>query len=235
MLKCVAIDDEELALDLLEDNISRLPFLQLTARFHDAVQAAEYVREQKPDLVFPDIHMPGLSGIALIRQLTYKPMFILVTAYEEYAVESYDLNVVDYLMKPVPFERFAQACNKALDLFLLKKNVNAHQPEEWCYVKTGYQMVKVQYNDIVWIEGLRDYVKIHLKSDVHPIVTRANIKSLETQLPSSMFVRIHRSYIVSKKHISAVTRSGVFIGSLELTFGENYRHVAAELTGFAIG
>ncbi|HEX8462416.1 MAG TPA: response regulator transcription factor [Segetibacter sp.] len=233
MLTCVAIDDEELALELLADNISKVPFLQLAAACSNPVEAINVIQQQQVDLVFLDIQMPGLTGLQLIKTLTNKPMFILVTAYEKYALDGFDLNVVDYLVKPVSFDRFLKACNKALELHQLKNKspeLKESTPDHF-FLNVDYSHLKVAFADIVWIEGLKDYIKIHLKSTSKPIVARISMKSLEDLLPVSMFMRVQKSYIVAKGCITAVRKNSIFIGATELPVGENYKDAVTALLG----
>lgn len=237
MLKCIAIDDEELALELLEDNISKVPFLKLVISTHNPLEAINIIQQEQIDLVFLDIQMPGLTGLQLIKSLPNKPMFILVTAYEKYALEGYDLNVVDYLVKPVPLDRFIKACNKARELYLLKNKPATPVKEEdtgYFFINVDYSHLKVVFTDILWMEGLKDYIKIHLKSTAKPVVARISMKSLEDLLPSSKFIRIQKSYIVSKESITAVRKNSVFIGATELPIGENYKDGVVALLGKSI-
>jgi DNA-binding LytR/AlgR family response regulator len=234
MLRCIAIDDEELALELLEDNISKVPYLQLVAKCGNPIEAINIIQQQKIDLVFLDIQMPGLTGLQVIQSLSVKPMFILVTAYEKYALEGYNLNVVDYLVKPVPLDRFIKACNKAWELYQLKNKSEetVKEPEaEYFFINVDYSHIKVVFADIVWVEGLKDYIKIHLKSTAKPIVARISMKSIEEQLPPSKFIRIQKSYIVSKDSITAVRKNSIFIGNNELPIGESYKDAVMALLG----
>ena len=226
MLRCIAIDDEELALELLEDNISKVEYLELVGKFNNPLKAIQILQEQEIDLVFLDIQMPGLSGLQLIQSIQNKPMFILVTAYEKFALEGFDLNVVDYLVKPVPLDRFIKACNKAWELHNLKtqsKQPSDQNTPDYFFVNVDYSLLKIVRSDIIYINGLKDYVKIHLKSSTKPIVPRITMKGLEELLPDSQFIRIHKSYIVSINSITAVRKNSVFIGTLELPVSENYR------------
>lgn len=234
MLRCIAIDDEELALELLEDNISRVPFLQLVTSTSNPIEAIGILQNHHIDLVFLDIQMPGLTGLQLIQSLPNKPMFILVTAYEKYALEGYTLNVVDYLVKPVPLDRFIKACNKAWELYQLKsKPVTNIKEEEQSYffVNVDYSHLKVVFADILYIEGLKDYLKIHLKSTSKPIVARISMKGIEDILPNTKFIRIQKSYIVSKESITALRRNSIFIGLTELPIGESYKEAVTALLG----
>ncbi len=227
MLRCIAIDDEELALELLEDNISKVEYLELVGKFNNPLKAIQVLQEQSIDLVFLDIQMPGLTGLQLIQSIPNKPMFILVTAYEKFALDGFDLNVVDYLVKPVPLDRFIQACNKAWELHKLKtqsKQITNQNTPDYFFVNVDYSLLKIIRSDIIYIEGLKDYVKIHLKSTAKPIVPRITMKGLEELLPNSQFIRIHKSYIVSINSITAVRKNSVFIGTLELPVSDNYRN-----------
>ena len=226
MLRCIAIDDEELALELLEDNISKVEYLELVGKFNNPLKAIQILQEQEIDLVFLDIQMPGLSGLQLIQSIQNKPMFILVTAYEKFALEGFDLNVVDYLVKPVPLDRFIKACNKAWELHNLKtqsKQPSDQKTHDYFFVNVDYSLLKIVRSDIIYINGLKDYVKIHLKSSPKPIVPRITMKRLEELLPDSQFIRIHKSYIVSINSITAIRKNIVFIGTLELPVSDNYR------------
>ena len=233
MIRCLAVDDEPLALELLEDNISKLPYLELVAACDNAMDAMKIMQQETIDLIFLDIQMPGLTGLQFIQSMTVKPMIILITAYEKYALEGFNLDVTDYLVKPVSLDRFIKACNKAQQLFELraaKTAVPATNPG-YFFVNVEYSLVKVTNADIVYIEGLKDYIKIHLKAPQRPIVTRMAMKSIEEQLPSAEFLRIHKSYIVSIAFITAVRKSSVFINTLELPVSDNYRDVVTSLTG----
>jgi two-component system, LytTR family, response regulator len=226
MLRCIAIDDEELALELLEDNIRKVPFLQLVATCSNALEAMKVLQEQPVDLVFCDIQMPGLTGLQFIQSVPKSCMFILVTAYEKYALEGFNLNVVDYLVKPVPLDRFIKASNKAWELYQLKnKSTPAAQaePADYFFIHVDYSLLKISFADITWIEGLKDYVKIHLKSSERPVIARMSLKALEEQLPAAAFLRIHKSYIVSKAAVTAIRKNSVFLKTLELPVGDIYK------------
>ncbi|HNP22227.1 MAG TPA: LytTR family DNA-binding domain-containing protein [Panacibacter sp.] len=233
MLRCIAVDDEPLALDLLVDNISQVPYLQLIEQCSNAFEAINILQQQPIDLIFLDIQMPGLTGLQFIQSMPQKPMIILVTAYEKYALDGFNLDVTDYLVKPVSFERFVKACNKALELFELKnkKEVATENGNDYIFVNVEYKLLKVVLTDIVWIEGLKDYIKIHLKSTNRPVITRMSLKTIEEQLPSGKFIRVHKSYIVSVNYITAVMKNSIFIGELELPVGDLYRDVLHNLTG----
>jgi DNA-binding LytR/AlgR family response regulator len=233
MMRCIAVDDEKLVLDLLVDNISQVPYLQLIKACRNALEAIEVLQHEKIDLIFLDIQMPKLSGLQLIQTLAQPPMIILITAYEKYALESYNLNVVDYLLKPVSFERFLKACNKAKGLFDLKNEKNILQKEETTdhiFVNVEYTLVKILFADILFIEGLKDYIKIHLASSARPVLTKMSLKAMEEKLPSGKFIRIHKSYIVSADKISIIKRDLVVIGSHEIPVSDFYKENLAKIT-----
>ncbi len=242
MMQCIAIDDEPLALALLEDNISKVPFLNLVAKCSDAFEAMKVLQENKIDLIFIDIQMPGMTGLQFIESLSEKPMVILQTAYKQYALDGYDLNVVDYLVKPVELKRFIAACNKAWDRFQGKPMTpsagvpgqsvtGAAAPQDFMFVSADYSLVKISFPDISWVEGLKDYLKIHLRSSAKPVISRMTLKEMEDQLPPAGFIRIHKSFIVSVESITSVRKNSVFIGEMELPVGETYKEAITKLTG----
>ncbi|MFT4024031.1 MAG: LytTR family DNA-binding domain-containing protein [Flavihumibacter sp.] len=229
MIRCIAIDDEPLALELLEDNISKIPFLERIASCESAFEAMKVLENRKVDLIFLDIQMPGFTGIQFLNSVPNRPMAILVTAYEKYALEGFALDVVDYLVKPVAMDRFVKACNKARELFELRRNAGA--APEYIFVHADYSQVKLVFADITWIESMKDYLKVHLQSAGRPLILRMPMKDMEEQLPPGQFVRIHRSYIVSRKQITAIRKSSVFLGETELPVSANYPDALGQITG----
>lgn len=234
MLRCIAIDDEELALELLEDNIRKVPYLQLVATCSNPLEAIKVLQDEQIDLVFLDIQMPGITGIQFIRSTPAQCMFILVTAYEKYALEGFNLNVIDYLVKPVEFDRFLKACNKASDLHQLRQKTKTGaepQTNDYFFVNVEYSLVKILRSDILYIEGLKDYIKIHLKSPSKPVVTRMSMKAIEEELPTTQFIRIHKSYIIAVAAVNSVRKTSVFIQQTELPISDNYRDSFFALIG----
>ena len=224
-LRCIAVDDEPLALELLEDNIRQVPFLELVASCQNAFEAMDILHEQNADLLFLDIQMPGITGVQFLKSLqgqSSSPMVVFITAYEQYALEGFDLDVVDYLLKPVAFERFLKSANKAYELFKLRQ----HSPQELTsthfFVNANYALVKIRYDEIMYIEGLKDYVKIYVNSARHPVITRMTLKGIEQKLPSQAFMRIHKSYIVSLDKIQSVRNLKIHIGEAIIPVGEQY-------------
>lgn len=225
-MNCIAVDDEPLALSLLESNISKIPFLNLRASCSDAFEALKILSNEKIDLVFIDIQMPGLTGLQFIKSLENPPMFILITAYKQYALDGHDLAVVDYLLKPVALDRFIKSCVRAKELHDLKQLKTSQLTEnkpQYFFVNADYSQIKVVFADIQYLEGLGDYIKFHLKSSSKPLVVRTSFKSLETDLPKEQFIRIHKSIMVSKAEVTAIRTNSIFLGNSEFSIGETYR------------
>ncbi|NRF39756.1 LytTR family DNA-binding domain-containing protein [Pedobacter foliorum] len=224
MIKCIAIDDEKLVRDLLEDNIRQLPFLELIKTCKNAFEAYEVLQKEQIDLIFLDIQMPGLSGLQFLQSLQHPPMVILVTAYEQYALEGFNQQVVDYLLKPFSFERFLKACNRANELFRLQNNLNEEiNVIQDFFVNVEYTLVKIVVADIEYIEGLKDYIKIHLSTADKPVLTRMTMKAMEEKLPSNTFVRTHKSFLAAVQKITALKRDVVCIGNKEVPVSEFYK------------
>jgi DNA-binding LytR/AlgR family response regulator len=233
MMRCIAVDDEKLVLDLLVDNISQVPYLKLIKACRNAMEAIEILQQEKIDLIFLDIQMPKLSGLQFIQTLQQPPIIILVTAYEKYALESYNLNVVDYLLKPVSFERFLKACNKAKKLFDLGDAGSVIQKEQapgHLFINVEYTLVKILFADILFIEGLKDYIKIHLASSSKPVLTKMTLKGMEEKLPAGNFIRVHKSYIVAADKITVIKRDLIYIGNNEIPVSDFYKENVSKIT-----
>ncbi len=234
MIRCLVVDDEKWALDLLEDNIRHVPYLELVRRCKNTREAAEALSAEKIDLIFLDVQMPGLNGLQFIQTLPEPPMIILVTAYEQYALEGFNLSVVDYLVKPVALERFIKACNKAkalFDLKQLKTTATFNKGPDHFFVNVEYSLVKIVFSDILYVEGLKDYIKIHLASVPRPVITRMSLKSIEEKLSSEKFLRTHKSYIVAIDKITSVKRDFVCIKDAEIPVSETYKDSIVRITG----
>jgi DNA-binding LytR/AlgR family response regulator len=229
-MNCIAVDDEPLALDLLEDNIRKIPFLNYLGNCAHAFDALRVLQAQKVDLVFLDIQMPGITGIQFLQGLAQAPMVIFITAYKQYAIEGFDLNIVDYLLKPVSFERFLRAVNKANDWH--RHRQLAAQPaslptetapaQPYLFVQAEYSLVKLRLADIDYVEGLKDYVKIYLTGQTRPVLTRLTMKGMEEKLPANSFVRVHKSYIVSIDKIELVRNQKIKVGEKFIPLSDGY-------------
>jgi DNA-binding LytR/AlgR family response regulator len=254
-MNCIIIDDEPFALDLMEDNVLKVPYLTLIKKCSNAFEAMDVLQTEKIDLIFLDIQMQGLTGIQFLKSLSAtKPMVVFVTAYAQYALEGYALDVVDYLLKPVDFTRFVKACNKAKELYELKikneelkttVNTFAEQEKtlqnavytEWSsspeffFVNADYSHFKINMTDITHIEGMKDYVKIHLASQPKPVITRMSIKNMEEKLGTVDFKRVHKSFIVAIKKIEYIRNQRIFIGKHIVPIGENFKDEMAKWIG----
>lgn len=229
MIRCIAVDDEPLALTLVAEYIRKVPFLELVATCEDAFEATKVLQEQEVDLIFMDIQMPGLTGLQFIQSLLKRPMVILVTAYKNYAHEGFELDVVDYLVKPVGLDRFMKACYKAQELHQLRSGT-AVTPSEFFFVNVDYSLVKILFKDIIWIEVTGDYVKIYLHNAAKPLLVRISAKALEAELPKERFIRIHKSYIVSIAAITTIRKNSLFLDDMELPIGETYKESVRQIT-----
>ena len=221
VLKCVAIDDEPLALELIRNYVSRFPFLQLLQTFEDAVSGAEYLRNNPIDLLFVDINMPDITGIDLVRSLISKPMVIFTTAYKNFAFEGFELEAIDYLLKPMDVKRFGKAVEKAVDYYRYKTAITAESKDESLYVHSEYRMVKINLKDIEYIESMEDYIKIHLQFD-KTVLTLMPLKKVLEKLPEDKFQRIHRSYIVPVNKIISIQNRKVKLPVRELPISDSY-------------
>lgn len=224
MMNCIIIDDEPLAVELMADNVSKVPSLNLVATCNGPAEAISVLNEKKIDLIFLDIEMPDITGVNFLKMLSVKPMVIFTTAYDKYALEGFELDVVDYLLKPVSFERFLKAVNKALELFNLNKNLDSVpkvDTTKHIFVKSEHKIVKIDLSSIMYIESMKDYVKIFCGAK--PIFSLMSLKQIEALLPPNEFIRIHRSFIVSLAHINFIGKSKVVIGTESLPISALYR------------
>ena len=240
-MRCIAIDDEPFALDLLADDIQKIPFLELVGKYSNPLEAYDPIRRGQVDLLFLDIQMPTLTGLQFLRTLSHPPMVILTTAYDQYALDGYTFDVVDYLLKPIPFERFIKAVSKAYDLFLLRNGqstvptivasaapatpvLTTTPPTErtFFFVFAEYQEIRIFHDDVLYVEGLKDYVKIFLSGQPRPILSRLTLKAIHAKLPESQFCRVHKSYIVALDKITAFQRTNLTIGKQVIPVGSSY-------------
>jgi DNA-binding LytR/AlgR family response regulator len=219
MINCIAIDDEPLALEILEAFCAKIPFLKLDKTFTDTKEAAKHLRKFPTDLLFLDIQMPDMNGMEFYKVHSPDKMVIFTTAFSEYAVEGFTLNALDYLLKPIEFTRFQQAANKAQDYYQYLNRSN-HNEEQHLFVRSEYNLVKIALSDILFIETLDDYIKIHL-SDRKPVLTKMNLKNVLDKL-STDFIRVHRSYIVPLKKIVSVRGKSIHLDSKEIPIGVKF-------------
>jgi two-component system LytT family response regulator len=232
---CLIVEDEPLARNLLTEYVKKVPFLQLVKACSNPMEALEVLHNNAIDILLLDIQMPEITGITLLKILQKKPLVILTTAYSEYALESYDLDVVDYLLKPVTFDRFLKAVDKAGQRLSLSATTQVSEKEKsppesgqpFVFVKDGTKLVKINYDDILYVEGLKDYVTIHTR--LQKVVSLQRLKALEMQLPADRFIRIHHSYIVSLKAIDVIHKGEVQIGNAMIPISDTYRKAFKEL------
>jgi DNA-binding LytR/AlgR family response regulator len=222
VLKCIAIDDEPLALRLVSEYISRFPALQLVKTFDDAISGAEFLKTKPIDLLFIDINMPDITGIDLVRSLPVKPIVIFTTAYKNFAYEGFELEALDYILKPIDFKRFEKAVEKAIDYYRYKNKTTNEPTEESLYVYSEYRMVKIELSTIEYIESMEDYIKIHL-TNAKTVLTLMPLKKVLEKLPADKFQRIHRSYIVPVNKIRSIQNRKVKLTEVELPVSESYQ------------
>lgn len=223
ILKCAIIDDEPLAAELLTSYVSKTPFLKLIGSYNSAVTAMKEIRENPIDLIFLDIQMPELSGIEFARILPKTTKIVFTTAFNQYALDSYQVDALDYLLKPISYEEFLKSANKAMDWFTVVRKQETYKKDKFMYVKSDYKLVQVMFEDILYIEGLKDYVKIYLDNSKKPIMSLMNMKKIEEFLPKPEFLRIHRSYIVHMNKIKLVDRFRVVFDNEFLPISESYK------------
>lgn len=220
MIECIAIDDEHLALEVIKKYAVDTPLLRLVQSFTDVFQANSYLKFHSVDLIFLDIHMPDINGIQFFESLKVKPLVIFTTAFSEYAVRGFDLEAVDYLMKPIRFERFLQAVNKVQKV--LESPDTKIPVKDFIIVKSEYHSVRISCDEISFIEGLDDYVKIHLQNNPKPILSLMSLKAILKKLPHGQFMRVHRSFIVPIGLIQSIRNRQISLGEVHLPVGETY-------------
>jgi DNA-binding LytR/AlgR family response regulator len=222
VINCLLIDDEPLALQLLEDFVNKTPYLRLSGKFEEPLQSLSLLESGSIDLLFLDIKMPDISGIDFYRLLKHKPEVIFTTAYSEYAIDGFELKAMDYLLKPVSFEKFLAATNRVKDYIEFKSKKDTGD-KDYFFINVSHKLHKIFYNDILYLEGYKDYTKVHLSSASSPLLILHNLKYFEDLLDQHQFIRIHRSYIVPIGKVNTVSRKSVTILSNTLPVSDNYR------------
>jgi DNA-binding LytR/AlgR family response regulator len=230
MLRCLLVDDEPLALRLLTSYVERVPFLELVGTCRSALEAITVLQQESVDVLFLDIQMPDLTGVEFVRTLRPEALVIFTTAYEAYALEGFNLNAVDYLVKPFAFDRFVQAAQKAQDRLQARRPVDAAptpappaapaSADDFIFVKADYHTQRINLRDIRYLEGLKDYIKIYTGGK--PVLTLNSLKAFEDRLPSQDFVRVHRSYIVALSWIDSIRKNRIYLGDAIIPIGDSY-------------
>jgi len=231
-LKCIAVDDEPLALDIIENHLSNFADFELVAKCNNAIEASELIKNQEIDLIFLDIQMPEVSGISFAKSLEKPPMIVFTTAYSEYAIDGFELQAVDYLLKPISLDRFKVALEKVKEYNQLRNQKNGkgettEMDNEHIFVKANQKLIKIRYDEIQYVEAFADYVKIYVPEK--RIVTLQTMKKMEQKLPAKMFQRIHRSFIVGIQHIESYSTSDVEVAGVKMPIGKNYKNAFIDL------
>jgi len=222
MISCILIDDEPLALNLLKGYVESTPFLKLIAVCNNAISAFEILEKESVDLIFTDIQMPNLSGMEFSKMiLNNKAKIIFTTAFEEFALESYKVNAIDYLVKPISYPEFFTAANKAKQQIL--QNSNQTPIDDYIFIKSDYKLMKIDLKDLIYVEGLKDYLKFYTVNSEKPILTLKSMKSLEEELSKKQFMRVHRSFMVNLKKITTVERNRIVFGDKYIPVSEKYK------------
>lgn len=230
MIKCIIVEDETLAQDVIRNHLEHFDQFELVAICRNAQEAAETLRQQDVDLMFLDIRMPGMSGLHFLRTLTDPPLVVLTTAYAEYALESYDFNVIDYLLKPISLERFSRAVNKLLNgrLYPLTTKEPAAGSDH-IFIRSNSKFFRVNFSEILYVEGMKDYLKVHTPE--YTLITHQTMNELEKTLPPRQFIRVHRSYLVAVGHIKSIYGNSIELGKTTIPIGINYKESVMSLIG----
>lgn len=225
MINAIAIDDEPLALQLVTGYIEKTPGLNLLGGFDNPLDAMDFIARENVDLIFIDIQMPDLTGLEFTRSMAKGPKVIFTTAYEKYALEGFRLEVVDYLLKPFSYEEFLKAVQKVQKLIKLEKGVpdQVEANSEFLFIKSDYKIKRINFNEILYIEGLKDYVKVYTQSSPKPVMSLTTMKLLESKLPEARFMRVHRSFIVNLEKIDTIERSRIVFGKTYIPVSDQYK------------
>lgn len=226
MIKCIVVDDEKLARSLVENYIEQIPNLELVASCKNGIEATKVLQDEEIDLIITDIQMPGLLGTELVKSLSYRPFVIFTTAYEEYAIEGFELEAIDYLLKPFPFERFLAAVNKVFSRQETVSEDKLAMKSNYLTIKADHKLYKVQYDDISYIEGMREYVSFHVPNG--RITALMSLKNLEESLPADRFIRCHKSYIINKDKVETLEGNALTIQGKLIPIGQSYKDKVIE-------
>ena len=229
MIKCVIVEDEVLAQNVLQSHLQKLDRFELIAICNNALEAGEVLNNHDVDLMFLDVQLPGMTGLNFLRTLASPPLVVITTAYSEYAVESYEFNIIDYLLKPISFERFCRAVNKIVDgkLFTPGIKENDNSPTDHIFVKSNSKFIKVNFSGILYIEGMRDYLKIHTRE--YSLVTLQTMNDMEKILSGKQFIRVHKSYIIAIAHIKSIYGNSIEMENVTIPVGINYKDKVMQL------
>lgn len=222
-LRCIIIDDEPLAVSLLKTYAEQTPFLELVSTFNSALSALDFVKKENIQVIFLDINMPKITGLEFSKMLSPDIKIIFTTAYDQYAIEGFKLNALDYLLKPISYPDFLNASQRALDWFIVREDNNTKKEDSSIFVKSGYQVKKIDVNAILYIENQKDYVLFYLENETEPISSLMTLQSLEDKLPKNAFIRTHRSFIVNLNKINLVERNTIIFGKKFIPISETYR------------
>lgn len=225
ILKCATVDDEPLALELLKSYVKKTPVLELNGAYSSAIEAMKMLPDNPVDLLFLDIQMPELNGLEFSHMVPEDTRIVFTTAFGQYALDGYKVNALDYLLKPISYTDFLQSVNKAVQWFDRKRGTDNEPTDkpDFIYVKSDYKLIQISLKDILYIEGLKDYVKIHLEGESRPILSLTSLKALEEKLPTDRFIRVHRSYIVQKQKIKVIDKARIVFGKEYIPVSESYK------------
>ena len=228
IIKCAIVDDEPLAVELLASYVKKIPFLELCGKYNNATDALHGIGETPVDLLFLDIQMPELNGLEMSKMVPETTRIVFTTAFDQYAVDGFRVNALHYLLKPISYSDFMEACNKAMQWFQLvqqseqQPTMPMEEPRS-IFVKSEYKLLQIDLDDIRYIEGLKDYVKIYTEQSPHPVLSLMNMKAIEQMLPASRFIRVHRSFIVRKSKIREIERNRIVFGDVYIPIGDSYK------------
>lgn len=240
-MKCIIIDDEPLAIDVVESYVQQVGGIEIVAKCTNPLEAITLLNKHQVDLVFLDIEMPNLTGIDLVKAIDNMPQFIFTTAYPEYAIDGFNLNATDYLVKPIPFHRFLKAISRAKEKYELENKVVVNTPvkdvaapvnvDNFIFVKSEYENIKINIDTIVYLQGLKDYIKIYTSNADRPVLTLSSFKDILEKLPALKFIRVHKSYVVNIEHIRAIQKSKILVQDMRIPVGETYKDTVMKRLG----